>query len=279
MRKIIFAVTTAVAVGLFTTSASAITPAEDIKAFQQHFADKFPDVPKSEFINGVYALNEVFRAQWENTEEFPPYEEMITKGEAMFNTPFANGKTYAECLKDGGKGTRQMYPYFDTDAGEVVTLEGEINACREANGEKPLKYSKGDITNLTAYIAYTSRGNKFNVEVPNDPAAVAAYEKGKKHFYMKRGQLNLSCADCHYNNAGMYARSDLLSPALGNLSHFPVYRLKWQSLGTPHRRFGGCNKQVRAKAFGSQSDEYKALEYFLTVSSVGLEANGPGTRK
>ena len=279
MRKIIFAVTTAVAVSLVATTSFAISPAEDVKAFQQHFYDKFPDVPKSEFINGVYALNEDFRSQWENTEEFPPYEEMITKGEEMFNTPFANGKTYAGCLKDGGKGTRQMYPYFDTDAGEVVTLEGEINACREANGEKPLKYSKGDITNLTAYIAYTSRGNKFNVEVPNDPAAVAAYERGKKHFYMKRGQLNLSCADCHFNNAGMYARSDLLSPALGNLSHFPVYRLKWQSLGTPHRRFGGCNKQVRAKAFSSQSDEYKALEYFLTVSSKGLEANGPGTRK
>ena len=74
-------------------------------------------------------------------------------------------------------------------------------------------------------------------------------------------------------------RSDLLSPALGNLSHFPVYRLKWQSLGTPHRRFGGCNKQVRAKPYKSQSDEYKALEYYLTFMMAGLEANGPGTRK
>lgn len=279
MRKFIFAVTTAVAVGLVTSTASALSPVEDIKAFQKHFTDKFPDVVKSDFINGVYALNEDFRAQWENTEEFPPYEEMIEKGEKMFDTPFANGKSYSDCLMDGGKGTRQMYPYYDTNAGEVVTLEGEINACREANGEKPLKYKKGAITNLTAYIAYTSRGNKFNIDVPNDAGAVAAYEKGKKHFFMKRGQLNLSCADCHYTNSGMYARSDLLSPALGNLSHFPVYRLKWQSLGTPHRRFGGCNKQVRAKPFKAQSDEYKALEYFLTVSSNGLEANGPGTRK
>ncbi len=279
MRKFIFAVTTAVAVGLVASTASALTPAEDIKAFQKHFTDKFPDVTKSDFINGVYALNEDFRAQWENTEEFPPYEEMIEKGEEMFDTPFANGKSYSDCLKDGGKGTRQMYPYYDTNAGEVVTLEGAINSCRKTNGEKPLKYKKGGITNLTAYIAYTSRGNKFNIDVPNDAGAVAAYEKGKKHFFMKRGQLNLSCADCHYTNPGMYARSDLLSPAFGNLSHFPVYRLKWQSLGTPHRRFGGCNKQVRAKPFKAQSDEYKALEYFLTVSSNGLEANGPGTRK
>ena len=27
--------------------------------------------------------------------------------------------------------------------------------------------------------------------------AIAAYERGKKHFYQKRGQLNMACADCH----------------------------------------------------------------------------------
>lgn len=280
MQKLMYAVYAALAVGLvMPMTVAATTPQEDLKAFQNHFYNKFPDVAKSDFVNGVYSLNEDFREQWENTEEFPPYEEFIDKGEKMFNTPFANGATYADCLPNGGKGIRQMYPYFDTDAGEIKTLESEINACREANGETPLKYQKGPMTNLTAYIAYTSRGNTYDIEVPNDERAIAAYEKGKKHFFMKRGQLNLSCADCHYYNAGGYVRSDLLSPALGNLSHFPVYRLKWQSLGTPHRRFGGCNKQVRAQAYKAQSDEYKALEYYLTYMMAGLEANGPGTRK
>jgi len=280
MRKFIYAVSAALAVSLVTPmSAMATTPQEDLKAFQNHYMNKFPDVGKDGFVDGVYALNKDFREQWENTEEFPPYEEYIEKGEEMFNTPFANGKTYADCLMNGGKGTRQMYPHFDADSGEIKTLESEINACRKANGEKPLKYKKGPIANLTAYIAYTSRGNKYDIKVPNDARAIAAYEKGKKHFYMKRGQLNLSCADCHFSNAGGYVRSDLLSPALGNLSHFPVYRLKWQSLGTPHRRFGGCNKQVRAKPYKAQSDEYKALEYYLTYMMAGLEANGPGTRK
>jgi sulfur-oxidizing protein SoxA len=280
MRKFLYAVYAALAVGLLIPmSVMATTPQEDLKAFQNYFYNMFPDVAKADFVDGVYALNKDFREQWENTEEFPPYEEFIEKGEDMFNTPFANGKSYADCLPKGGKGIRQMYPYFDTDAGEVKTLEGAINACREANGEKPLSYNKGPITNLTAYIAYTSRGNTYDIEVPNDKRALAAYETGKKHFFMKRGQLNLSCADCHYHNAGRYVRSDLLSPALGNLSHFPVYRLKWQSLGTPHRRFGGCNKQVRAKAYEAQSDEYKALEYYLTYMMAGLEVNGPGTRK
>jgi len=280
MQKTLLAATAALVVGLGASPmVTASTPQEDLKAFQSYFTQKFPDVPKAQFVDGVYALNQDFREQWLNAEEFPPYEESIEKGREMFETPFANGKTYADCMPGGGVGTRQMYPYFDADSGEIVTMEETINKCREANGEKPLKYKKGPIADLTAYIAYTSRGKTFNIEVPNDERALAHYETGKKHFYMKRGQLNLACADCHVASSGMYVRSDLLSPALGNLSHFPVYRLKWQELGTPHRRFGGCNKQVRAKDFPAQSAEYKALEYFLTYMMNGLEANGPGSRK
>lgn len=279
MQKTLIAASAALAVCLGASPATATTPQEDLNAFQSYFTQKFTDVPKSDFVNGVYALNADFRSQWENNEEFPPYEENIEKGQEMFETPFANGKTYADCMPGGGIGTRHMYPYFDSDSGDIITMEGTINKCREENGEKPLKYKRGPIADLTAYIADTSRGKTFNIQVPNDERALARYENGKKHFYMKRGQLNLACADCHVNNSGMYARSDLLSPALGNLSHFPVYRLKWQSLGTPHRRFGGCNKQVRAKPYKAQSDEYKDLEYFLTYMMTGLEANGPASRK
>jgi len=128
-------------------------------------------------------------------------------------------------------------------------------------------------------MAYTSRGNKINVQIPDDPKALAAYERGKKHFYAKRGQLNMACADCHVYYAGSRIRADILSPALGQTSHFPVYRSKWGGLGTIQRRYGGCNKQVRAKPFKAQSDEYNALEYFHTYMSNGLDMNGPGARK
>ncbi len=280
MRKTILAVAAALTTSLLLPmTTSATTPEEDFKAFRSYFHEKFPNVPKDDFVNGVYSLNADARSQWENQEEFPAYEENVERGEEMFNTPFANGKTYAECLKDGGIGTRHQYPYFDTMTGNVVTLESAINACRRANGEEPLKYSKGPMADLTAYIAYTSRGGVFNVEIPDDERALAAYELGKKMYYMKRGQLNMACADCHYYNSGMIGRSEQWSPSLGHLTHFPVYRLKWSSMGTPHRRFGGCNKNIRAKPFKAQSDEYKALEYFLTYMSNGLEANGPAMRK
>lgn len=281
MLKTIFAVSAALTVSLLSpVTVTASTPEEDFKAFRDYYYNKFPNVPKDDFINGVYSIDKDSRVQWENMEEFPVYEDDIAKGEELFNTPFANGKTYADCLKDGGVGTRQMYPHFDSDSGEIITLEGEINRCRTENGEKPLKFNKGPIAQISAYIAYTSRGNTFDVEIPDDERALAQYERGKKHYYMKRGQLNLACADCHYYNSGGKGRSEIWSPSLGHPTGFPVFRWgKWGELGTLHRRFGGCNKNIRAKAFAPQSDEYKALEYFLSYMSNGMEINGPSSRK
>lgn len=273
--------TIAAAVGLLgsTPFAAQATPEQDLKEFRAYYDKRFPDVPLHDYVNGVYSIDKASRGQWESIEEFPPYELNISKGEELFRTPFKNGKTYASCFKNGGIAIKQGYPYFDTKTGKVKTLEQEINECRTRNGEKPLKWSKGAVADISAYMAYTSRGKKTNIVVPNDARAVAAYERGKQHFYAKRGQLNMACADCHQWNAGNRIRADILSPALGHTTHFPVYRSKWGGLGTMHRRYGGCNKQVRAKPFKSQSDEYRALEYFHTYMSNGLEMNGPGARK
>ena len=254
-------------------------PAADLKAFRDFFLKRFPNVPLEEYANGVYAIDAASREQWESIEEFPPYELAVEEGEELFNTPFKNGKTYASCFRNGGIGIRGDYPMFDKDTGKVVTLEKSINDCRVKNGEEPLPYNKGKMASISAYMAYTTRGQKINIKIPHDQRAVEAYNKGKQIFYARRGQLNLACAHCHVDNAGNRIRADLLSPALGHASHFPVYRSKWGGMGTLHRRFGGCNKQVRAKPYKPQSEEYSNLEYFLTYMSNGIQWNGPGSRK
>ena len=280
MKKTLTLVVAALAIAVTLPQAATASPEEDLKAFREYFKKRFPDVPFEDYVNGVYAIDKASRAQWEEIEEFPPYEIDIEDGKKLFNTPFKNGKTYASCFPNDGIGIRQNYPMWDAEAGKVVTLEGAINACREANGEAPLPWKKGKIADISAYMAYTSRGNKMNIVVPKgDEKALAAYERGKAHFYAKRGQLNLACADCHVYNAGNKVRADILSPALGHVTHFPVYRSKWGELGTIHRRYEGCNKQVRAKPFPVQGDEYRALEYFHSYMSNGLEVNGPGARK
>ena len=97
-------------------------PADDLTAFRAYFKQNFPQVQFDDFANGVYAIDENARMQWESIEEFPPYEVAIDEGEELFNTPFANGKTYADCFSNGGKGIRQNYPYFDAATGQVKTL-------------------------------------------------------------------------------------------------------------------------------------------------------------
>ena len=254
-------------------------PKDDLKAFQSYYKSRFPDTKFADFQNGVYAIDAESRAQWESIEEFPPYEPDIETGKQLFNTPFKNGKTYASCFKNDGIGVAQNYPYFDSKAGKVVTLDLAINECRTSNGEEALDFKKGKLAQISAYMAYTSRGKKIDIEIPDDPKALAAYEAGKTYYYAKRGQLNMSCADCHVNNAGNRIRADILSPALGHTTHFPVYRSTWGEIGTLHWRFIGCNEQVRAKASKAQSEEYRNLEYFLTYMGNGLEINGPGFRK
>ncbi len=269
-----------VALAALAPMAAMAGPAEDVQQYREFFMRKFPGVQMQEFSNGAYAIDADARANWEQIEEFPPYEVDIDEGKKLFETPFANGKTYSSCFPNGGIGIATDYPRWDRDRGEVETLALAVNRCREKNGEQPLGYNKGPIAKVLAYMAYTSRGKPTNVVVPaDDPRALEAYEDGKKFYFTRRGQLNFACSTCHFDNSGQMIRSERLSPALGHTSHWPVYRAKWGEIGTLHRRFGGCNKQVRAKPFAPQSEEYRNLEYFLTHMSNGISANGPGARK
>ena len=278
MNKLIIKLILTGIVSTAMTSAYA-TPEEDREALSKYFQIRFPGIEKQEFANGAYAYDKVGRESWEAIEEFPPYEIAVDDGRAMWEKPFANGKTYKDCFADG-PAIAQQYPHWDKKQAKVITLALAINQCRKANGEKPLKYKKGSINNILSYVSFESRGKKTQVLIPEgDAGAMAAYEDGKKFFYTRRGQLNFSCATCHVQNAGNQIRSEILSPALGQTTHFPVYRSKWGAVGTLHRRFTGCNKQVRAKPFKAQGEQYRNLEYFLTYVSNGLELNGPGARK
>jgi sulfur-oxidizing protein SoxA len=223
-------------------------------------------------------MDEGLRAQWKAIDEFPPYEFAVEKGKEMFATPFKNGKSYGDCFPNRGIGIRQDYPQFDAKSGQVITVDVALNQCREANGEKPFDYTKDDMAALTAYMAFTSRGKPMNIKIPNDPRALAAYEKGKEYFYTRRGQLNFSCASCHVQNPGGHIRTEVLAPALGIMNAMPIYRSAWSGMGTTSRRLRTCNSQVRGAPLPSESEEYRDVEYFLSYMANGLPISGPGAR-
>jgi sulfur-oxidizing protein SoxA len=259
-------------------AAGATDPAAEARAFQKFFTTKFPGLKLEDFVNGPYSMNEDMHRQWEEKEQFPPYEFALEAGKEMFSKPFKNGKTYADCFANGGIGVRQNYPYFDDKEGKVVTLELALNRCREANGETPYSYVKDEMASLTAYMAFTSRGKPMDIKIPDDPRALEAYENGKRYFYTRRGQLNFSCASCHVQSPGERIRAEVLAPALGILNALPIYRSEWSGMGTTSRRFVSCNSQTRAVPLDPQSDDYRDLEYYLSYVSNGLPISGPGAR-
>ncbi len=262
----------------------ATNVAEDIKKFQGYFLKTFPNLALQDFQDGPYAINADKFQQFEAIMEFPPFEDFVDKGESLWGKPFKNGKTFASCLGNDVSKVRPDFPRWNAKTGKVVTLESAIQNCLKRNGESKWGWKKGKMAYLSAYLTTQAAGEKINVVVPNDSRAIAAYEDGKKFFYAKRGQLNMSCANCHIDNAGKRIRGNILSPALGQITHFPVWRGKWakkkgDGFGTIQRRFGGCNKQVRAKPFKTQKSQYSNLEYFLTAMSNGMTYNGTAYRE
>lgn len=255
-------------------------PEEDRIAFVGYFQSHFEDIPFQEFANGIYAIDSDARAQWEFIESFPPYEFSVDRGKQLWEASLPSGSSYADCFGADAEDIRPMYPRFDEQRGEVATLELAINDCRTQNGAESWDYGSTDIIDLAAYLAYVARGKPVAVEIPPDsPGAVAAYEAGKRFYYSKRGQLNFACADCHVTSVGLRVRADRLSPSLGHATHFPVYRSKLSGMISLQQRFMGCVRDVRARPFALQSEEYRNLEYFLTYMSNGLEFNGPAVRK
>jgi len=251
---------------------------KDIANFKDFYEKKFPNVKVTDFKDGAYAIDEATREQWLDIEEFPPYELSVDEGEEFYAIAFKNGKNYADCFENGGLGIRQNYPHFDEQAKQVITLELAVNQCRESNGESALEFGSGELAAISAYMAYSSRDNIFALKV-SSAGAYDAYLNGKEFFYSKRGQLNFACADCHLKISGTNLRADVLSPAIGHPTSMPVYRSNWGELGTIHKRYRECNKNVRSEPLAFQSESYRNLEFFQTLMSTGFVVNGPSSRK
>jgi L-cysteine S-thiosulfotransferase len=276
MKKIIVALA---GLGILMGAVAANAgPEEDRVKVTNYFKAKYPDIKVEDYIYGALAFDPDSKAQYNSIMEFPPYTAEIDKGEKLWKTPLKSGKTYADCLPNGGKMIAGNYPMFDNAKGKVVTLEDAINECRKANGEEAYGYGDPKTMGLlTAYMRTLSDGMKMNIKVEGD-AAQKAYEDGKKTFYSRAGQLNFSCASCHVDGAGNRLRSELLSPVIGQATHWPVFR-GGDNLVTLQVRYEGCNKSVRHSPDKAGSTRYNNLEYFHSFMSNGLELKSSVFRK
>ncbi len=253
--------------------------AADRVALRAAYQARFPTLELDEYALGVYAIDPALRAQWEELNEFPPYEFAIDEGEALFATRLPDGSTLAECLPEGGIGTAHTYPRIDDTRGEAVTLPLLVNECRARAGATTWDPDRGPMMAVLAYLAHASRGQRLHVPLPASRSARAVYADGRRLFHSKRGIRNFSCFDCHVTAVGRRLREQPLMPVLGALTHYPVYGLRWGAMGSLHARFAGCYEQVGAAAPAPQSPDLRALEYFLGVMGDGLPYIAPGLHR
>ena len=111
---------------------------------------------------------------------------------------------------------------------------------------------------------------------PEDPRLAPALARGEALFRQRRGQLNLSCAQCHEERAGLRLGSALIPQ--GQANGYPQYRLEWQALGSLQRRLRNCMVGVRATAPAFGAAEYTEIELFLARRGTGLPVEAPAVR-
>ena len=205
---------------------------------------------------------------------------MIFVEQAMENWETAEGTEGKSCSSchndiDSMAGVKPTYPKWDAKAGEVQTLQMQMNECRtERMGAEAWGYDKTPAINMEAALSSVSRGMPINVAI--DGPAQSAWELGKEMYYTRTGQLELSCANCHEESYGMMIRADHLSQ--GQINGFPVYRLKNTKLNGSHSRFKGCIRDTRAETYNPGSPEFIARELYVASRGNGLSVEGPSIR-
>lgn len=266
-------------------------PQSDLKEFRDYFKKTFPTVKFDEFSNGLYALPQFkeYRNMWASYNEFPPYELGVEQGKKLWNTKFANGGSFAQCLKDGTIKPATSYPRWDKTSKTIRTAELDIMACASKAGEQ-LPFLSADLSKeegprvqlagITGYFYSMYRSKRVKPDVDfKDPDALAAYERGKHFWWARRGQLNFACASCHVELSGKdMGGNQPLSAGLGHPVGWPAYRVEWQRLDTIMQRYATCNSQVRAKPFKPYGDEYLTLQLYETYMSSDLPLTAPSMR-
>jgi sulfur-oxidizing protein SoxA len=190
----------------------------------------------------------------------------------------AAGKSCADCHGDAAvsmKGVAARYPAFSADAGKPIDLEGRINFCRTAHQQADAFAPESDgLLALGAYVALQSRGQP--IAPPDDARLSALRAEGAALYKRRQGQLNLSCANCHDDNAGRKLAGATIPQ--GHPTGYPIYRLEWQALGSLKRRLRNCVIGMRAEPWAYDATEYLALESWLMVRARGMAMDAPGVR-
>jgi L-cysteine S-thiosulfotransferase len=217
--------------------------------------------------------------QMEDDDTSNPGMLFVQAGEALWKRPAGrSGKSCVDChgaVENSMKGVAARYPAIPKGTDAPVDLEGRINRCRtEHQQAEALAPESEHLLALTVFVAHASHG--LPISPADDPRLAAFRGDGERLFKSRQGQLNLSCANCHDDNAGKKLAGAVIPQ--GHPTGYPVYRLEWQTLGSLKRRLRNCLIGLRAEAYDYAAPQYVALELYLMNRARGMKLEAPGVR-
>jgi sulfur oxidation c-type cytochrome SoxA len=138
----------------------------------------------------------------------------------------------------------------------------------------PLAMESKPLLSLATFIGHASKG--MPITVARSPLNAQDLDAGQRLYEQRIGQLNLSCAQCHSERAGLKLAGNLIPEA--HPTGYPIYRLEWQTVGSLQRRLRNCMTGVRAEPYALGSKELTQLELFLMWRARGMPLETPGVR-
>jgi L-cysteine S-thiosulfotransferase len=242
-------------------------------------ADRTPEAASTDARRSGFAfMSPATQAMQKNDSENPGML-WVAEGEAAWaRAEGAAMKSCASCHGDAAKSMRGVaarYPAYDEASKQPINLAQRINQCRKDNQRaEPVAYESAALLNLEAYVTHQSRG--LAIAPPNDARLQPHRERGGERYIQKMGQLDLSCAQCHDDNAGKRLAGNVIPEA--HPTGYPIYRLEWQGVGSLQRRLRNCMSGVRAEAYPLGARELVELELHLAMRARGMTIEAPGVR-
>ena len=192
--------------------------------------------------------------------------------------PTASSRSCASCHGEASqsmRGVATRYPAFDAASQRPINLAQRINLCRVNQQQAPAwRAESQELLAMESFIALQSRG--LPITPPSDARLQPFIEQGQQRYSQRIGQLNLSCAQCHDERAGLRLGGNLIPQA--HPTAYPVYRLEWQGVGSLQRRLRNCMSGVRSQPSAYGAQELVALELYLAAQTRGMALESPGMR-
>ncbi len=190
------------------------------------------------------------------------------------------------------KGVFVKLPRYFADTGRMQDLESRIVTCMETlqgfNADELMKtpFGRGEMANVTAlatWIAAESKGMRF--DLPQGHAEERKfYELGKRAFFQRGGTHDFSCATCHGENDKRIRLQDLpnltKNPGDGvGFAAWPAYRVSNGQMWSMQLRLNDCYRQQRFPEPKFASDVTIALGVYMGVNAKGAESAVPTIKR